>query len=85
MARYRRDLEHGKLGFSESDVRQELAGKNLACWCRLDQACHADILLEVANARGTGVKRADRAPRAAPASSARRPRRSARARAAAER
>jgi len=28
----------------------ELRGKNLACWCRLDQACHADVLLEFANA-----------------------------------
>lgn len=27
----------------------ELAGKDLACWCRLDQACHADILLALAN------------------------------------
>jgi hypothetical protein len=27
----------------------ELAGKNLACWCRLDQRCHADVLLEIAN------------------------------------
>lgn len=27
----------------------ELRGKNLACWCRPDQACHADILLEIAN------------------------------------
>jgi hypothetical protein len=27
----------------------ELRGKNLACWCRLDQPCHADVLLEVAN------------------------------------
>jgi hypothetical protein len=26
-----------------------LRGKNLACWCRLDQPCHADILLELAN------------------------------------
>lgn len=26
-----------------------LRGKNLACWCRLDQACHADVLLEIAN------------------------------------
>ena len=24
----------------------ELKGKNLACWCPLDQPCHADILLE---------------------------------------
>ena len=28
----------------------ELRGKNLACWCPLDQPCHADVLLEVANA-----------------------------------
>lgn len=27
-----------------------LRGKNLACWCGLDQACHADVLLELANA-----------------------------------
>ena len=26
-----------------------LAGKHLACWCKLDQPCHADVLLEVAN------------------------------------
>ena len=27
-----------------------LRGKDLACWCRLDQPCHADVLLELANA-----------------------------------
>jgi hypothetical protein len=27
-----------------------LRGKNLACFCRLDQPCHADVLLELANA-----------------------------------
>ena len=30
-------------------ARRELRGKNLACWCPLDQACHADVLLRVAN------------------------------------
>lgn len=30
------------------DVR-ELHGKDLACWCRLDQECHADVLLRLAN------------------------------------
>ncbi|MBN8972937.1 MAG: DUF4326 domain-containing protein [Rhizobiales bacterium] len=30
-------------------VRAELRGKNLACWCPLDQPCHADVLLELAN------------------------------------
>lgn len=27
----------------------ELRGKDLACWCPLDQSCHADVLLEIAN------------------------------------
>ena len=33
------------------DARRELRGKDLACWCPLDRHCHADVLLEVANAR----------------------------------
>ena len=32
------------------DRVEELRGKNLACWCSLDCACHADVLLELANA-----------------------------------
>jgi hypothetical protein len=31
------------------DVRRDLAGKDLACWCALDAPCHADVLLEIAN------------------------------------
>ena len=27
----------------------ELRGKNLACWCPLNEPCHADVLLELAN------------------------------------
>jgi hypothetical protein len=27
-----------------------LRGKDLACWCPLDQPCHADVLLELASA-----------------------------------
>ncbi len=30
-------------------VRDELHGKNLACYCPLDRACHADVLLDLAN------------------------------------
>ena len=26
-----------------------LEGRDLACWCRVDEACHADILLRLAN------------------------------------
>ena len=38
------------------EVRSDLAGKNLACWCPLTLPdgspcpCHADVLLEIANA-----------------------------------
>lgn len=32
-------------------VKEELRGKNLACWCALDKSCHADVLLEIANDR----------------------------------
>lgn len=31
------------------DIRRDLAGRDLACWCPLDQPCHADVLLELAN------------------------------------
>lgn len=30
-------------------IRDNLGGKDLACWCPLDQPCHADVLLEIAN------------------------------------
>lgn len=30
-------------------IRVELRGKNLACWCKLDKPCHADVLLDLAN------------------------------------
>lgn len=29
--------------------QDELRGHDLACWCPLDQPCHADVLLELAN------------------------------------
>jgi hypothetical protein len=44
---YRR--EANRLG-----VSSYLRGKNLACWCPLDQPCHADVLLELANAKPVG-------------------------------
>jgi hypothetical protein len=28
---------------------EPLRGRDLACWCPLDQPCHADVLLELAN------------------------------------
>lgn len=35
--------------YPSSEEIKTLRGKDLACWCRLDQPCHADILLELAN------------------------------------
>lgn len=35
---------------SDPHALDELRGKNLACFCALDQPCHADVLLEIANA-----------------------------------
>lgn len=32
-----------------ADIRNELGGHNLACWCRAGTPCHADILIEIAN------------------------------------
>jgi hypothetical protein len=32
-----------------------LHGKNLACWCGPDEPCHADVLLEFANAVPAGA------------------------------
>lgn len=29
-------------------IREQLRGRNLACWCG-DGPCHADVLLEIAN------------------------------------
>jgi hypothetical protein len=34
---------------STADIIAHLRGKDLACWCPLDQPCHADVLLRVAN------------------------------------
>lgn len=28
---------------------REIRGRDLVCWCPLDQPCHADVLLEIAN------------------------------------
>ncbi len=32
------------------EIQRELRGKNLACFCALDQPCHRNVLLEIANA-----------------------------------
>ena len=43
--------QHLADNFNERDIRHCLRGKDLACWCALDQPCHADVLLRIANPR----------------------------------
>jgi hypothetical protein len=38
------------LGYAIHDVRVHLRGRDLGCYCKPDEPCHADVLLEVANA-----------------------------------
>ncbi len=33
----------------QAEIKRELKGKNLACWCRHGTPCHCDILLKIAN------------------------------------
>jgi hypothetical protein len=46
------DLLNGRFGAAYptvNDIRRELAGRDLLCWCPPGQPCHADVLLELAN------------------------------------
>lgn len=46
----RREIEIASKNLEE--IKRELKGRNLACWCKLDEPCHADILLRLANETG---------------------------------
>jgi len=45
VVRFEQELSH----IGKQLIRNNLRGKNLACWCPLTSACHADILLQIAN------------------------------------
>jgi hypothetical protein len=53
VAKFEADWEYGlahPLGrLVLASTLDKLRGKDLACWCPLDQPCHADILLRLAN------------------------------------
>jgi len=42
-------LRDGNVPITCEVVRRELKGINLACYCKLDAVCHADVLLKIAN------------------------------------
>jgi hypothetical protein len=46
---YRTWLLKTRGGISRIARLWELRGKNLVCWCPLDEPCHADVLLELSN------------------------------------
>lgn len=40
---------------SLAELEAALAGRNLACWCKPEFACHADVLLELVNPDPSGA------------------------------
>ncbi|MBV9331402.1 MAG: DUF4326 domain-containing protein [Alphaproteobacteria bacterium] len=50
VAMFARALKEGRLSFGDAEIREALAGKNLACWCG-EGPCHAELLLRIANAK----------------------------------
>lgn len=49
---FRQDMEAARARDPQAVdlMRQRLRGHSLCCWCPPDLACHADVLLELANA-----------------------------------
>ena len=43
------DLNHGRLEYTREDIRRELKGQDVMCWCSLAVECHGDYLLKIAN------------------------------------
>ncbi len=49
VAKHREWLTGENGALMRAQLRAQLEGKNLACWCPLGSPCHADVLLEIAN------------------------------------
>jgi hypothetical protein len=45
---------YGWKGFSLACAVNMLSGKNLSCWCGLDESCHAEVILRLANKARSG-------------------------------
>jgi hypothetical protein len=33
----------------DEEIRRQLGGKDVACWCGLEERCHGDVLMAIAN------------------------------------
>lgn len=53
----------GKGAALAASAKAQLRGKDLACWCPLDQPCHADVLLRLANPSQTPAREPITKPR----------------------
>lgn len=42
-------LEKYEEGLNHEEIKKELKGKNVACFCKTTERCHGDILLKIAN------------------------------------
>lgn len=56
VALFRRLIEHPHMAgddvcqrLTPERIRADLGGRDLACWCKPDDPCHADVLLAFAN------------------------------------
>lgn len=56
VAMFREDLKPLDIAI----IKAELAGKNLACWCKQGAPCHADVLLDLANTKSSEAQPSDR-------------------------
>jgi hypothetical protein len=52
--RYESSIDRVSALPTRDDIRRELAGRDLVCWCALDQPCHADVLMKIANHSSIG-------------------------------
>lgn len=47
---FQKMLDHKRRNYpSTNEIRTGLRGRNLACWCKPGDPCHADALLDLAN------------------------------------
>ena len=53
MRQHRAALHHGWPTWLRDEGLPAIRGVNLACWCKVGTPCHADVLLELANAGAT--------------------------------
>lgn len=60
---YDEALLAGQFDYTVQDVVSELAGRAVACWCGLDESCHADVLRYYAAGSAPALDSPERAAR----------------------